>query len=161
MSKITKLLGVARTDLDETDHEIIALLRENARRTFGDIGARVSLSAAAVKRRVDRLERVGAITGYTATVDEAVIGRPLVAFTELRITGTTEVHDVVEIAAKLPEVEAVHVTAGDPDFLVAMRVADTKRLMELLNELRGTKRVTGTKTLVAVDSWYRPPTARL
>jgi DNA-binding Lrp family transcriptional regulator len=151
---------VAIPDLDETDREIIALLRENARRTFGDIASRVSLSAAAVKRRVDRLERSGAITGYTATVDEAVLGRPLVAFTELRISGTTEVHDVVEIAATLPEVEAVHVTAGDPDFLVAMRVADTKRLMELLNELRGTKRVTSTKTLVVVDSWYRPPSAR-
>jgi DNA-binding Lrp family transcriptional regulator len=151
---------VAPIDLDATDREIIALLRENARRTFGDIAERVSLSAAAVKRRVDRLERNGAITGYTATVDEAVLGRPLVVFTELRIAGTTEVHDVVEVAATLPEVEAVHVTAGDPDFLVAMRVSDTKRLMELLNQLRGSRRVTGTKTLVAVDSWYRPPGSR-
>src|SRR5428012_10780 len=101
---------MAGADLDETDREIVALLRENARRTFGDIASRVSLSAAAVKRRVDRLARTGAITGYTATIDEAVIGRPLVAFTELRITGSTEVHAMVEMAAKLPEVEAVPVS---------------------------------------------------
>ena len=43
--------------MDEIDHRIVALLRENARRSFQDIGSRVSLSAPAVKRRVDRLER--------------------------------------------------------------------------------------------------------
>jgi DNA-binding Lrp family transcriptional regulator len=142
-------------ELDETDREIVHLLQENARRTFGDIATYVSLSPAAVKRRVDRLERTGAITGYTATVNEAVMGRPLVAFTELRITGSADVEELVGIAAKLPEVEAVHVTAGDPDFIIMMRIADTKRLMELLNVFRKTKRVSSTKTLVAIESWYR------
>jgi DNA-binding Lrp family transcriptional regulator len=41
--------------IDEIDERIVALLRENARRSFQDIGERVSLSAPAVKRRADRL----------------------------------------------------------------------------------------------------------
>ena len=44
---------------DSTDRKIVALLRENARRSFKDIGGHVHLSAPAVKRRVDRLERDG------------------------------------------------------------------------------------------------------
>ena len=36
--------------MDEIDQQIVALLRENARRSFQDIGARVALSAPAVKR---------------------------------------------------------------------------------------------------------------
>ena len=55
--------------MDEIDHRIVALLRENARRSFQDIGERVALSAPAVKRRVDRLERDGVIRGYSADVD--------------------------------------------------------------------------------------------
>ena len=55
--------------MDGIDRKIIALLRENARRSFQDIGEQVSLSAPAVKRRVDRLEESGVIKGYTATVD--------------------------------------------------------------------------------------------
>jgi DNA-binding Lrp family transcriptional regulator len=43
--------------MERIDVQIVALLRENARRSFQDIGKRVSLSAPAVKRRVDRLER--------------------------------------------------------------------------------------------------------
>ncbi|MEA2177576.1 MAG: Lrp/AsnC family transcriptional regulator, leucine-responsive regulatory protein, partial [Solirubrobacteraceae bacterium] len=56
-------------DLDAVDHEILGLLSEDARRTLSDIGERVALSAPAVKRRIDRLERLGVITGYTAVLD--------------------------------------------------------------------------------------------
>ena len=35
--------------MDATDRRIVALLREDARRSFQNIGARVSLSAPAVK----------------------------------------------------------------------------------------------------------------
>ena len=63
--------------LDDTDERILAELAENARATFAEIGERVSLSAPAVKRRVDRMldsgviRRIGAVPnhyaiGYTA-----------------------------------------------------------------------------------------------
>ena len=60
--------------LDEVDQQIVALLRENARRSFQDIGSRVSLSAPAVKRRVDRLEQAGVIRGYSAVLDHVALG---------------------------------------------------------------------------------------
>ena len=55
--------------MDAVDRKIVSLLRENARRSFKDIGGHVHLSAPAVKRRVDRLEREGVIRGYAAVVD--------------------------------------------------------------------------------------------
>ncbi|HWC47038.1 MAG TPA: Lrp/AsnC family transcriptional regulator, partial [Casimicrobiaceae bacterium] len=45
--------------MDDIDWQIVALLRQDARRSFQSIGLRVSLSAPAVKRRVDRLEADG------------------------------------------------------------------------------------------------------
>ena len=45
--------------VDDIDRQIVALLRQDARRSFQSIGVRVSLSAPAVKRRVDRLEADG------------------------------------------------------------------------------------------------------
>jgi Lrp/AsnC family leucine-responsive transcriptional regulator len=55
---------MSAADLDQTDHKIIELLSQNARRTMADIGERVSLSASAVTRRIERLERSGVIAGY-------------------------------------------------------------------------------------------------
>lgn len=47
--------------LDDTDERILAELAEHARATFAEIGHKVSLSAPAVKRRVDRMLESGVI----------------------------------------------------------------------------------------------------
>ena len=60
--------------LDPTDREILALLRQDSRRTLSDIAGRVTLSVAAVKRRIDRMQRDGVITGFTVRVDYAKLG---------------------------------------------------------------------------------------
>ena len=69
-------------------------------RSFQTIGMRVSLSAPAVKRRVDRLEADGVIRGYTAVVDPGRDGlahaRAVVAlFCEGRMAAA-EVREAVE-----------------------------------------------------------------
>ncbi len=142
-------------DLDTTDHEIIELLSENARRPLADIAKRVHLSSPAVKRRLDRLERLEVIIGYTTRVDHAKLGRPLEAFTELRFAGTTPVDEIAGIAEHIPEVQAVFTTAGDPDALVWIRVKDVADLKRVVDELRRSGRVTGTKTLMVLGTSER------
>jgi Lrp/AsnC family leucine-responsive transcriptional regulator len=139
-------------ELDATDLEIVELLREDARRTLADVGERVSLSAPAVKRRVDRLERDGVILGYTALVDHALLGRPLQAFTELRFAGNLPVDQIAGIAEDIPEVQTIFTTAGDPDALAWIRVRDVDDLKRVIDLLRRSGRVTGTKTLMVLGS---------
>ncbi len=103
--------------LDAIDHQIIDLLSQNARRTMADIGEHVSLSASAVTRRIERLERTGVIAGYTVVVDHRKAGRPIQAFTEVRFAGTADLQEIKDTAAEHPEVQAVFTTAGDPDAL--------------------------------------------
>jgi Lrp/AsnC family transcriptional regulator, leucine-responsive regulatory protein len=140
------------TDLDGTDREILELLRADARRTIADIAERVSMSAPAVKRRIDRLESLGVIVGYTTVVDYAKLGSPLQAFVELRFVGNTKVADIAGVANGLPEVEAVFTIAGDPDALVSLRVRDVAHLITVIDQLRRTGRITGTKTLMVLDA---------
>lgn len=146
---------MADDHLDPTDHEILALLREDARRTLSDIGRRVTLSTAAVKRRIDRLQDAGVITGYTVQVDYAKLGWSIQAFTELRFLGTTNVNDIMQITMRMPETQAVFTIAGDPDALVWLRVRDMPHLQKILDEIRRSRQVTGTKTLIVLDSWSR------
>jgi DNA-binding Lrp family transcriptional regulator len=143
---------MAHLEIDGTDREIIDLLVRDGRRTLAEIGKTVSLSAPAVKRRLDRLEAEGVITGYSARVDHAKLGRTVEAFTELRFAGSTKVADIAGVAADLPEVEAVHTIAGDPDALVHMRVRDVADLTRVIDLLRRTGKVTGTKTLIVLAS---------
>jgi DNA-binding Lrp family transcriptional regulator len=141
--------------VDATDLKIIDLLRTNARRTLGDIGKRVSLSPAAVKRRLDRLEEEGYVLRYTVITDDIKLGRSVDAFTELRINGLADVDELIKLAATVPEIDAVYVTAGDPDFIVRVRAASNERLLEIINQFRRTKRIATTKTNIVLGSWDR------
>jgi Lrp/AsnC family leucine-responsive transcriptional regulator len=149
------LVGMSTVDLDSTDHQILSLLSENARRTMADIGEKVSLSASAVTRRIERLERSGVIAGYTVVIDHRKAGRPIQAFTEVRYAGTADLKEIKETAVQLPEVQAVFTTAGDPDALVWLQVPDVERLGQVIEQLRRRGRVTGTKTLIVLDTWSR------
>jgi Lrp/AsnC family transcriptional regulator, leucine-responsive regulatory protein len=146
---------MSAVDLDPTDHKILELLSQNARRTMADIGEKVALSASAVTRRIERLERSGVIAGYTVVVDHRRAGRPIQAFTEVRFAGTADLKEIKETAIQLPEVQAVFTTAGDPDALVWLQVPDVERLGQVIEQLRRRGRVTGTKTLIVLDTWSR------
>jgi Lrp/AsnC family leucine-responsive transcriptional regulator len=147
--------AMSTVDLDPIDHQIIELLSQNARRTMADIGEKVSLSASAVTRRIERLEKSGVIAGYTLVVDHRKAGRPIQAFTEVRFAGTADLKEIKELAGLLPEVQAVFTTAGDPDALVWLQVPDVTRLGQVIDQLRKRGRVTGTKTLIVLDTWSR------
>jgi Lrp/AsnC family transcriptional regulator, leucine-responsive regulatory protein len=143
--------------VDATDQRILNLLQQNARQTFGEIGREVGLSAPAVKRRIDRLEESGVIRGYTVMLDHAYLGRSVEAFAELRFAGSTRVDDIEEIASDLPEVQAIFTVAGDPDALAWIRVSDVQNLKRVIDRLRSSGKVTGTKTLMVLSSSVRTP----
>lgn len=140
---------------DDIDRRILDLLHEDARRTIADIAERVSLSTAPVKRRIDRLERSGVISGYTVVLDHAKIGPSIDAFTELRYDGAADADEIATALTAMPEVREVFTTAGDPDALVRIRVDDVAHLKRVVNRLRRSDHVTGTKTLMVLDRWSR------
>jgi Lrp/AsnC family transcriptional regulator, leucine-responsive regulatory protein len=141
-----------QSPVNDVDRGIIEHLQRNARATFGEIGRQVGLSAPAVKRRVDRLEERGVILGYRVVVDHSKLDRPLEAFTELRFTGDARVDEIAAIGDGIDEVEAVFTMAGDPDALVWLRVRDVHDLKRVVDRLRGTGHVAGTKTMMVLGA---------
>jgi Lrp/AsnC family leucine-responsive transcriptional regulator len=138
--------------LDSIDEEIVRLLQADGRRTLSDIALRVNLSSPAVKRRIDRLERDHIIIGYTALVDHAKLGSPLQAFAELRFAGNSRVEEIAAIADEIAEVKAVFTTAGDPDAMAWIRARDVQDLKRVIDLIRSTGSVTGTKTMIVLGT---------
>jgi DNA-binding Lrp family transcriptional regulator len=143
--------------MDQIDHRIVALLRENARRSFQDIGEQVSLSAPAVKRRVDRLEGDGIIRGYSANIDPAAIGWTAHAFVELFCEGRMSGDEVRAAVAEYPEVEAAYTIAGAPAAILHLRAADTRHLEQALERVRDTPGVIRTQTQVVLSTLFDRP----
>ncbi|MFI0352622.1 Lrp/AsnC family transcriptional regulator [Actinomadura sp. 9N407] len=145
----------AKPEVDSLDRQILDLLIENGRRSVRDIAARVRLSPSPVKRRIERLERLGVIVGYTALVDEDRLGDTIEAFAEVRYSGSTDVESITASARSVPGVTAVFTVAGDPDALVHFRVESIQHLHRLIDQIRRDGNVIGTKTLMVLDSWRR------
>ncbi|HYM58223.1 MAG TPA: Lrp/AsnC family transcriptional regulator [Solirubrobacteraceae bacterium] len=143
--------------MDNIDRQIVALLRQDARRSFQSIGLRVSLSAPAVKRRVDRLEAEGVIRGYSAQVDPGSYGWGTHAFVALFCEGRMAAAEVRESVEHHPEVEAAYTVAGEASAIVHLRARDTAHLEETLERLRDHPGVTRTQTQIVLSTLFERP----
>lgn len=140
--------------MDSVDRQILAILEANGRTPTSDIARQVNLSAAPVARRIERLERDGIIQGYVAVVNRGLAGQ-LEAFTEIRLQGATDTTELSEIVREVPEVQEFFTIAGDPDAVVRILVRDVDHLQRVVNSMRRTGKITGTKTLIVMNSWDR------
>jgi len=147
---------MARAHLDTVDRQIIELLVRDGRSSASEVGRSVGLSPAAAKRRIDRLEGIGVIAGYRAVVDHAQLGSQIEAFTELRFAAGTQLEEIDRAVADLPELVEAFTIAGDPDALVRLRVADLDHLKRVIDRIRRTGKITGTKTLIVLGSTRGP-----
>lgn len=148
-------IRVVRIGADETDLRILELLVADGRRSASDIGRLVNLSPSAAKRRIDRLEEAGVIGGYRAVVDYSKLGHAIEAFVELRFAGHTQVDGIDGTFDDMSEVVEAFTVAGDPDALVRLRVSDLDHLKRVIDRIRRSGRVTGTKTLIVLGSRRR------
>jgi DNA-binding Lrp family transcriptional regulator len=141
--------------MDQTDREIVALLREDARRSYLDIGRRVHLSAPAVKRRVDRLEREGVILGYTAIVDPPAFGWHAEAFVDLYCEGKMPGGAIKRAVESEAGVVSAHTVAGEASALLHVMAGDTKDLEATLERIRATDGVSRTVTEVVLSTLFQ------
>jgi DNA-binding Lrp family transcriptional regulator len=141
--------------LDGIDRRIVALLRENARRSFKDIGERVHLTAPAVKRRVDRLEREGVIRGYTTIVDPPAFGWHTEAFVDLFCEGRMPGEAIKRAVEQEPGVVSAHTVAGEASALLHVMAQDTQDLETCLERIRATDGISRTVTEVVLSTLFQ------
>ena len=99
-------------DLDETDRRILGLLLDDARRSWREIADAVDLSPPAVSDRVDRLERLGVVRGFTVDLDRTKLraGTPVLVTVDA-VPGTATA--LVDELADADRVEHVFESADD------------------------------------------------
>lgn len=144
--------------MDAVDQRIVALLVADARASFAEIGSVVSLSAPAVKRRVDRLRSSGVIKGFTAVIDPAAVGWRTEAFVELFCTGRTTPAQITVATRRHPEVIGAYTVSGEADALVHLRAADIGHLEQALERLRAEPFVTSTRSMIVLSRLVETPT---
>jgi DNA-binding Lrp family transcriptional regulator len=137
--------------VDDIDRKILAALTEDARSTYDEIGRRASLSAPAVKRRVDRLRRQGVLRGFTAVVDPAALGSSTEALIELFYAPGIGLDAVRDSLRPLPEVVEAWSITGDADCIVRVRARDPQDLERVIMELQRDASVVRTRSQIVMS----------
>src|SRR5512142_2733458 len=99
---------------DPLNRALVALLLEDGRRSHAELAETLGVSRPTVIERVRRLEAAGVISGYTALVSPAAVGKPMTAFVAVRYRPD------VDEAAETRFLEAIRAV---PDVLEAHTVA--------------------------------------
>ncbi len=136
--------------MDTTDRQILQALQANGRATASQIARQVSLSVPAVSERMRKLEDSGVILGYAARVDQAALGRGLMAFILVLLSDSKWVDGFREAVTGLDAVTECHHIAGEYDYLLKTRTSDTKELEGLLKDLKRIRGVARTNTVIAL-----------
>jgi len=121
-------------ELDDVDWRLLAQLQADARLSFNELGRRVHLSSPAVAERVRRMEQAGVISRYSAVVDPARAGQPLLAFIQLRCAlGKCLLKTTTD--ADYPELVEVHKLSGEHCTMLKARATSLAHLEGFIERL--------------------------
>ncbi|WP_116949343.1 Lrp/AsnC family transcriptional regulator [Jiangella endophytica] len=141
--------------LDALDERIIRVLMADGRASYGAIGAKVSLSAPAVKRRVDRLRARGVVTGFTVRVEPAEIGWSTEAYVELFCNPRTAGEQIARRVQTYPEVVEAFMVTGDADALLHVFAGSMQHFERVLTEISAEPFVARTRSVLVLSPLLR------
>ena len=134
--------------IDDTDRQILSLLKDNARIPAKRIAEKTFLSPTAIATRIERLEEEGYITGYHAHLNPELLGFQVKAFINLEVDPVRKKEFYPYIQSQLNVVECNCVT-GDFSMLVEVLFPTTSDLDVFINQLQHFGR---TKTLIVFST---------
>lgn len=139
--------------MDGKDAEILNILQKNSRTSNAEIARQINMAPSAVLERIRRLEEKNIIKKYTVQVNPADVHRDLLAFVHVRATGPVVDQKTAKQLAKVPEVQEVHLVAGEDCFLIKVRVKNTEELSRLLRtKIASIPSISSTSTTIVLET---------
>lgn len=136
--------------MDDLDRRLISLLQANARESTANLARKLGIARTTVVARLARLERTGAIVGYTARLGLDAAGGGVHAHVGITIEPKAS-REVLRRLEKLPELRQLSSVSGEYDYIAVLSAETAARLDEVLDELREIEGVTKTTTSVLLS----------
>ncbi len=134
---------------NDTDQQLLSLLRENARASTAQIARRLGLSRTTVQSRIERLEREGVISGYTVRVNDEYERGYLRAHIMIAVH-PKQMNSVVATLRAMPELRMLHSVSGAFDLIaigMVPSVVDMDVLTDRIGAIEGVERTTSSIVL--------------
>lgn len=137
----------------EGDARLIDLLRVNAREPTASLARKLGLARSTVQERIARLEREGAIMGYTVRLGDEVAAGRIRAIVMIGTDPKRADRTAAELR-KIPEVRALYAVSGSFDLVATVEADTTGRMDAILDRIGRTHGVARTVSSIVLSEKF-------
>ena len=138
--------------MDTLDHQLIGLLRNDARLSVAALAHKLKVSRGTVTNRITRLEDNGTIVGYTVRLRPDAQPNEIHAWMSVAVEGN-ETRAVIASLLGEPGVASLHDTNGRWDLLAEIEATSMSELSQVLERIRLIKGIRSTETSIHLATY--------
>ena len=137
--------------MDDTDRQLISLLRDNARASVASLAKLLRVSRGTVQNRLNKLEADGTIVGYTTRLRPQVEAHQIRALMTVAVEGN-RIDPVLSALRGDPAVSALHTTNGRFDIVAELRADSLESFDRVLRRIRLLDGIANTETSLLLST---------
>jgi len=116
------------------EEKLLNVLKKDVRASISDIARTLNISRSTVQVRIEKLERIGVIKGYTLVLGESYYNN----FVCAHVSIATEQQKALQVRSELLKtqyVTQVHSISGEYDLIAVIKAKTLEKLDEMLSEI--------------------------
>jgi DNA-binding Lrp family transcriptional regulator len=142
-------------EMDSIDHQLLALLRIDARISVALLAKKLGISRGTVNNRIARMKRAGVLVGFTVKLRPDSQPDEIKAWVGVAVEGD-KTPDVVKALLGEPALTSLYDTNGRWDLLAEVHATSTDELSKVLERIRKIKGIGNTETSIHLVTFTRP-----
>lgn len=137
--------------MDDTDRQLLALLRDNARTSIADLARELRVSRGTVQNRIAKLEAGGVIVGYTVRLRPEAEAHRIRASMSIAVEGSNSA-TVLKLLRGEPHVHTLHTTNGRWDIIAELRADNLEAFDAILSRIRQIRGIANSETSILLST---------
>jgi DNA-binding Lrp family transcriptional regulator len=138
--------------MDDTDRQLVALLRANARLPVASLAKSLGVSRGTVQNRINRLLARGTIQGFTLRLRPEAEAPRIRAIMMIGVEGERSDNILKQLRGH-PEIAAVHTTNGRWDMVLELNTDNLEAFDRVLHRIRQIDGVSASETSLLLSSY--------
>ena len=141
--------------IDSLDKKIIKMITKNARIPYLEVARECNVSGAAIHQRIQKLIRMGVITGSKFTIEPKKIGYKTCAYMGIFLEQASLYNDVLQELKKIPEITQCHFTTGNYSVFIKIFAKDNEHLKSILSDkIQLISGIARTETFISLEEGF-------
>ncbi len=138
--------------VDDLDKKILSILTKNARIPFLEVARECNVSGAAIHQRVQRLTKLGIISGSQFNIEPKKLGYYTCAYIGIFLDNAAMFTDVSNRLMQIPEIIQCHYTTGQYSMFLKVYTKDNEHLRKVLaDKVQAIPGIMRTETFISLE----------